>query len=427
MLWNLQKLDVEHHSENETLNIWGLPQLKNLAHRGTITLVPPRSVHHNLESIRFLDYRSCTQELFMRIPNLRSLGVDNEAKVAQRFLLDPQQILSQCQCRSQHCQMILPPLVLAVLEILVQCFQIFQVFKRSRNIACQGILRDVKETKQFKLSNGLWYAPLELVIRKIDRSEEKCCWTSRALREGLHGTMKAGFFRSLYCWQWKRSEYLGADHQCQEALWRRSCCLRGPNALLLVAKVESFRLADWNADQENQEFAADCKRLMIRIGTEGRREVLLHLCLSQLPSCYRTSQDYPPTISLKLKSTVCSVRTWNTFQSTVPLKLQLARLKTVRLVKSEKKSGNGTDKLIPSSLITETNPSFSKRDTLNPPVIGSLLRSRLVIYPAPLHPTPGHLQQSSLSSHCNSFVEAKGSKVRLLRIWRSEFFWSRRH
>nr|GMD82812.1 hypothetical protein Iba_chr13fCG11620 [Ipomoea batatas] len=309
----------------------------------------------------------------------------------------------------------------------VQCFQISQVFKRSRNIACQGILRDVKETKQFKLSNGLWYAPLELVIRKIDRSEEKCCWTSRALREGLRGTMKAGFFRSLYCWQWKRSEYLGADHQCQEALWRRSCCLRGPNALLLVATVEPFRLADWNADQgnhgdriplalgENEEFAADCKRLMIRIGTEGRREVLLHLCLSQLPSCYRTSQDF------------CNVGTWNTFRSTVPLKLQLARLKTVRLVKSEKKSGNGTDKLIPSSLITETNLSFSKRDTLNPPVIGSLLRSRLVTYPAQLHPTPGHLQQSSLSSHCTNFVEAKGSKVRLLRIWRSESFWSRRH
>nr|GMC53067.1 late blight resistance protein R1-A-like [Ipomoea batatas] len=79
MLWNLQRLDFGDYSQNEPLNIWGLPQLKKLTtHRGNIRLVPPRSVHHNLESIGFLDYRSCTEELFMRIPNLRILGVDED-------------------------------------------------------------------------------------------------------------------------------------------------------------------------------------------------------------------------------------------------------------------------------------------------------------------------------------------------------------
>nr|GMD78945.1 putative disease resistance RPP13-like protein 3 [Ipomoea batatas] len=78
MLWNLQRLDFgDNYSQNEPLNIWGLPQLKKIiTHRGNIRLVPRRSVHHNLESIAFLDYRSCTEELFMRIPNLRILGVE---------------------------------------------------------------------------------------------------------------------------------------------------------------------------------------------------------------------------------------------------------------------------------------------------------------------------------------------------------------
>nr|GMD75352.1 late blight resistance protein R1-A-like [Ipomoea batatas] len=83
MLWNLQSLELDlHYSQNEPLNIWGLPQLKKLfIQRGNIRLVPPRSVHHNLESISFLDYRSCTEELFMRIPNLRILGVDEDFKI----------------------------------------------------------------------------------------------------------------------------------------------------------------------------------------------------------------------------------------------------------------------------------------------------------------------------------------------------------
>nr|GMD75354.1 late blight resistance protein R1-A-like [Ipomoea batatas] len=80
MLWNLQRLELDDdYSQNEPLNIWGLPQLKKLiTRRGNIRLVPPRSVHHNLESIAFLDYRSCTEELFMRIPNLRILGVNED-------------------------------------------------------------------------------------------------------------------------------------------------------------------------------------------------------------------------------------------------------------------------------------------------------------------------------------------------------------
>nr|GMD80167.1 putative disease resistance RPP13-like protein 3 [Ipomoea batatas] len=81
MLGNLQKLEVGVYSSCEPLDIWGLPQLKNINIHGTITLVPPRSVHHNLESIRCLDYRSCTKELFLRIPNLRTLEVTTNPKI----------------------------------------------------------------------------------------------------------------------------------------------------------------------------------------------------------------------------------------------------------------------------------------------------------------------------------------------------------
>nr|GMD16439.1 putative disease resistance RPP13-like protein 3 [Ipomoea batatas] len=74
MLRNLQKLQVDEYSSCEPLDLWGLPQLKNITIWG-ITLVSPRSVHHKLESINSLDYRSCTKELFLRIPNLRTLKV----------------------------------------------------------------------------------------------------------------------------------------------------------------------------------------------------------------------------------------------------------------------------------------------------------------------------------------------------------------
>ncbi|XP_019181788.1 PREDICTED: putative disease resistance RPP13-like protein 3 [Ipomoea nil] len=81
MLRNLQELQVRNYSPCEPLDIWGLPQLKNITIWSGITLVPPRSVHHNLESIRRLDYRSCTKELFMRIPNLRTLQVTTNHKI----------------------------------------------------------------------------------------------------------------------------------------------------------------------------------------------------------------------------------------------------------------------------------------------------------------------------------------------------------
>ncbi|XP_031098050.1 putative disease resistance RPP13-like protein 3 isoform X1 [Ipomoea triloba] len=75
MLRNLQKLELHSYSSCDSLDICGLPQLRNLSIREGIALVPPRSVHHNLERIRFLDYRSCTEELFVRIPNVKTLGV----------------------------------------------------------------------------------------------------------------------------------------------------------------------------------------------------------------------------------------------------------------------------------------------------------------------------------------------------------------
>nr|GME06000.1 putative disease resistance RPP13-like protein 3 [Ipomoea batatas] len=81
MLRNLQKLEVYLYSSCEPLDIWGLPQLRNLHVSNVVTLVPPRSVHHNLKSIRSLDYRSCTKELFVRIPNLRTLAVTTDHRI----------------------------------------------------------------------------------------------------------------------------------------------------------------------------------------------------------------------------------------------------------------------------------------------------------------------------------------------------------
>jgi len=81
MLRNLQDLRVHEYSSCEPLDIWGLPQLKHISNSVGVTLVPPRSVHHNLESIRSLDYRSCTKELFLRIPNLRTLQVTTNHEI----------------------------------------------------------------------------------------------------------------------------------------------------------------------------------------------------------------------------------------------------------------------------------------------------------------------------------------------------------
>ncbi|XP_019181888.1 PREDICTED: disease resistance protein RPP13-like isoform X2 [Ipomoea nil] len=81
MFRNLQELQVDYYSPCEPLDIWGLPQLRNLYVYSAITLVPPRSVHHNLASIRWLDYRSCTKELFLRTPNLRTLEVTTNHKI----------------------------------------------------------------------------------------------------------------------------------------------------------------------------------------------------------------------------------------------------------------------------------------------------------------------------------------------------------
>nr|GMD81495.1 putative disease resistance RPP13-like protein 3 [Ipomoea batatas] len=74
-------LRVHEYSSCEPLDIWGLPQLKNIRVSASVTLIPPRSVHHNLESIRSLDYRSCTKKLFLRIPNLRTLQVTTNHEI----------------------------------------------------------------------------------------------------------------------------------------------------------------------------------------------------------------------------------------------------------------------------------------------------------------------------------------------------------
>ncbi|XP_031099775.1 putative disease resistance RPP13-like protein 3 [Ipomoea triloba] len=81
MLRNLQKLELHSYSSCDSLDICGLPQLRNLSIREGIALVPPRSVHHNLERIRFLDYRSCTEELWKDVDLIGTLSKLEELKL----------------------------------------------------------------------------------------------------------------------------------------------------------------------------------------------------------------------------------------------------------------------------------------------------------------------------------------------------------
>ncbi|XP_031098317.1 disease resistance protein RPP13-like [Ipomoea triloba] len=61
--------------EENLFGIWRLPQLRHLCFDGIYCRVPPRSIQENLQTICWLDCRSCTKELFMRAPNLMDLGV----------------------------------------------------------------------------------------------------------------------------------------------------------------------------------------------------------------------------------------------------------------------------------------------------------------------------------------------------------------
>ncbi|XP_019189580.1 PREDICTED: putative disease resistance RPP13-like protein 3 [Ipomoea nil] len=76
MLWNLQILKVNGVIEcGETPGIWELPHVRHLYLKSIYSQLPPRSVQDSLESVYWLDYRSCTKELFMMTPNLMKLGI----------------------------------------------------------------------------------------------------------------------------------------------------------------------------------------------------------------------------------------------------------------------------------------------------------------------------------------------------------------
>ncbi|XP_019189583.1 PREDICTED: putative disease resistance RPP13-like protein 3 [Ipomoea nil] len=79
MLSNLKILVVaaQIECEENLFEIWGLPQLRHLCFYDIYCRVPPRSIQENLHTIRWLDCRSCTKELFMRAPNLMDLGVQS--------------------------------------------------------------------------------------------------------------------------------------------------------------------------------------------------------------------------------------------------------------------------------------------------------------------------------------------------------------
>nr|GMD75261.1 putative disease resistance RPP13-like protein 3 [Ipomoea batatas] len=76
MLRNLQILKVDGVIEcGETPGIMQLPHVRHLYLRSIYLQVPPRSVQDSLVSVYWLDYRSCTKELFMMTPNLMKLGI----------------------------------------------------------------------------------------------------------------------------------------------------------------------------------------------------------------------------------------------------------------------------------------------------------------------------------------------------------------
>nr|GME05979.1 putative disease resistance RPP13-like protein 3 [Ipomoea batatas] len=76
MLRNLQILKVDGVIEcGETAGIMELPHVRHLYLKSIYLQVPPRSVQDSLESVYWLDYRSCTKELFMMTPNLMKLGI----------------------------------------------------------------------------------------------------------------------------------------------------------------------------------------------------------------------------------------------------------------------------------------------------------------------------------------------------------------
>ncbi|CAA3008343.1 late blight resistance homolog R1A-10 [Olea europaea subsp. europaea] len=80
-LWNIQTLVIETESRNLNIqaDIWEMIHLRHLKTNASTTLPPPRKkTQRNKEDLRTLSTispKSCTEDVFARVPNLKKLGI----------------------------------------------------------------------------------------------------------------------------------------------------------------------------------------------------------------------------------------------------------------------------------------------------------------------------------------------------------------
>nr|GMC71534.1 putative late blight resistance protein homolog R1B-17 [Ipomoea batatas] len=76
--WNLQTLIIsedDNGSRKSPDGIWELPQLRHLELYHQVSIDLPKVVQENLQTLYWLSTLECTKEVFLRIPNVKELGI----------------------------------------------------------------------------------------------------------------------------------------------------------------------------------------------------------------------------------------------------------------------------------------------------------------------------------------------------------------